>query len=231
METHANAWKCNKMYVWKLITSAIRSVAGSWNPYCQSTGKFSANIKFELTNNNIKIFFSGRKILIARELTKIHESFYREDIDRINMFKSPIRGELTVVISEKNIKDKFFDEEKIFKKAKLYLKKYSLKDTVNIILETEKIKVTAKAANIFFLFIIISLFNSNLSIFFFHLSSSNITLNNQSFFWFCSFLKYNSNVHFAMYLVDKNYHKIWTCYDFMQEKPIIFLSTKACYDR
>jgi hypothetical protein len=30
-------------------------VAGSWNPYCQSTGKFSANKKFELTKNNIKI--------------------------------------------------------------------------------------------------------------------------------------------------------------------------------
>ena len=46
------------------------------------------------------------EILIAREITKIHETFYRENIDHIKLFKTPIRGELTVVISEKNIKDK-----------------------------------------------------------------------------------------------------------------------------
>ena len=78
-------------------------------------------------------------MLIARELTKMHESFYREDIDKINMFKTPIKGELTVVISEKNIKDKFFDENKIIKKAKIYLKKYSLKDVVELLFESEKI--------------------------------------------------------------------------------------------
>ena len=40
--------------------------------------------------------------------------------------------------STDNIIDKF-DEEKIVNKAKKYLKKYSLKDTVDLILETEKI--------------------------------------------------------------------------------------------
>ena len=65
----------------------------------------------------------GRKILIAKELTKLHESFYRENIDEINMFKTPIKGELTIVISEKNTKDKTFNEEKIIKRAKIYLKK------------------------------------------------------------------------------------------------------------
>ena len=77
--------------------------------------------------------------MIAKEITKIHESFYREDIDKINMFKTSINGELTVVISEKNIKDKFFDENKIIKKAKIYLKKYSLKDVVELLFESEKI--------------------------------------------------------------------------------------------
>ena len=86
-----------------------------------------------------KKFFSGRKLLIAKELTKLHESFYREDIDKIDMFKTPIKGELTVVISEKKIKDKFFDEKKVIKKAKLYLKKYSLKDVVELLFESEKI--------------------------------------------------------------------------------------------
>ena len=55
------------------------------------------------------------------------------------MFKTSIKGELTVVISEKKIKDKFFDEKKVIKKAKLYLKKYSLKDVVELLFESEKI--------------------------------------------------------------------------------------------
>ena len=88
---------------------------------------------------NFKKFFSGRKILIARELTKIHESFVREEINDLKMFKNQIKGELTIVISENISKSKNFDENKIVNKIKKYLKNYSLKDTVNLILETEKI--------------------------------------------------------------------------------------------
>ena len=86
-----------------------------------------------------KTFFSSRKILIAKEITKIHETFYRENIDHIKLFKTPIRGELTVVISEKNIKDKILDEDKIIKKARLYLKKYTLKDVVELLFESEQV--------------------------------------------------------------------------------------------
>tara|TARA_B100001093_G_scaffold308244_1_gene294119 strand:- start:376 stop:1218 length:843 start_codon:yes stop_codon:yes gene_type:complete len=100
---------------------------------------FIPAIKINFYLKHFKNFFKGRKILIAREITKLHESFYREDIDKINMFKTPLKGELTVVISEKKIKDKFFDEKKIIKKAKVYLKKYSLKDVVELIFETEQI--------------------------------------------------------------------------------------------
>ena len=100
---------------------------------------FIPSIKINFYLKKFKQFFSGRKILIAKELTKLHETFLREDVDKINMFKTSIKGELTVVISEKNIKDKFFDEEKIIKKAKLYLKKYSLKDVVELLFESEKI--------------------------------------------------------------------------------------------
>ena len=88
---------------------------------------------------NFKTFYSGRKILIAKEISKVHETFFRDDIDKIQMFKTPLKGELTIVISEKNIKDKTFDEEKITKKAKSYLKKYSLKDVVELLFESEKI--------------------------------------------------------------------------------------------
>ncbi len=100
---------------------------------------FIPSKKINFYIKNFKKFFSGRKILIAREITKIHETFVREDIDNLDLFKNPVKGELTIVISENNKKVKNFDEEKIVNKIKKYLKSYSLKDTVNLILETEKI--------------------------------------------------------------------------------------------
>jgi len=100
---------------------------------------FIPAIKINFYLKKFKLYFSGRKILIARELTKIHESFYRKDIDNISEFEKSMKGELTVIVSEKNTKKKVLDKKKIVNKAKKYLKKYSLKDTVNLILESEKI--------------------------------------------------------------------------------------------
>ena len=88
---------------------------------------------------NFKDYYQNRKILIAKEITKMHETFFRADIDKLKLFKTPLKGELTIVISENDKKVKKFDEEKIVNKAKKYLKNYSLKDTVNLILKTEKI--------------------------------------------------------------------------------------------
>ena len=86
-----------------------------------------------------KKFFTGREILIAKEITKIHETFIREKVEELSLFKNPLKGELTIVISEEQNKNEIFDEKKIVNKIKKYLKSYSLKDTVNLILETEKI--------------------------------------------------------------------------------------------
>ncbi len=86
-----------------------------------------------------KKFYIGREILIAKEITKMHETFIREKVEKLSLFKSPIKGELTIVISEEKNKNESFDEKKIVHKIKKYLKNYSLKDTVNLILETEKI--------------------------------------------------------------------------------------------
>ena len=100
---------------------------------------FISAVKINFYLKKFKDYFSGRKIMIAREMTKIHETFYRNNIDNIEMFKTPIKGELTIMISEKNDSKRIFDKEKIVNKAKKYLKKYSLKDTVDLILESEKV--------------------------------------------------------------------------------------------
>jgi len=106
------------------------------NVYAQVFFVPSKKINFYI--KSFKKYFSGRKILIAKEITKIHEAFIRKNVDELKLFKNPLKGELTIVISENNIKIKKFDEEKIVNKVKKYLKKYSLKDTVSLILETEK---------------------------------------------------------------------------------------------
>ena len=100
---------------------------------------FIPSIKINFYLKKFKYYYSGRRILIAKELTKLHETFYRGEVSTFKMFKTSIKGELTVVISEKDIKDKIFDRNKIILKAKKYLKKYSLKDTVDLIFEIEKI--------------------------------------------------------------------------------------------
>jgi 16S rRNA C1402 (ribose-2'-O) methylase RsmI len=96
-------------------------------------------LKINFYLKKFKEYFSGRQILIAKELTKIHEAFYREYINDMKVFDNKMKGELTVVISEKKIEKKALDKEKIVNKAKKYLKKYSLKDTVDLILESEKV--------------------------------------------------------------------------------------------
>ena len=99
---------------------------------------FIPSKKINFYIKNFKKYFKDRKILIAKEITKIHEAFLREDVDKIKLFKNSFKGELTIVISENNNKTQILDQEKIVNKIKKYLKKYSLKDTVDIILESEK---------------------------------------------------------------------------------------------
>ena len=109
----------------------------SKNNYTQIFFLPSKKINFYI--KNFQKYFLGRKILIAKEITKIHETYLREEIEKLKPFKASIKGELTIVISENSEKPKKFDEQKIVNKVKKYLKNYSLKDTVNLILETEKI--------------------------------------------------------------------------------------------
>ena len=49
----------------------------------------------------IKKNFKGRKILICREMTKFYEEFVRSEVEELELFKNNLKGELTIVISEK----------------------------------------------------------------------------------------------------------------------------------
>ena len=103
---------------------------------------FIPAIKINFYIKLIKKYYSGRKLLIAKEITKVHETFFRENIEDIKLFKTPLKGELTIIISNKKKmkKQQKVNKEKIVNKVKKYLKKYSLKDTVDLICEIEQIK-------------------------------------------------------------------------------------------
>ena len=100
---------------------------------------FIPGLKVNFYLRKFKKYFTGRKLMIGKEITKIHENFLRNDIDKFQLFKNSLKGEITMVVSSTEKKIIKFNQEKIINKAKKYLKKYSLKDCVDLIMETEKI--------------------------------------------------------------------------------------------
>jgi len=110
---------------------------------------FPYSIIFFVSSNKInkvikifKIFFSERKIMIAKEITKIYENFIRDDVNSLDVSKHNLKGELTVVISNKlNVKKKSLNQlgESVKSEIKLMLNKYSNKDVSNFISKREKI--------------------------------------------------------------------------------------------
>ena len=100
---------------------------------------FVPAVKINFYLKIMKKHYFDRKIMIAKEITKIHEEFFRDSVKDIKLFNPTLKGELTIVISENISKKQPINEKKIVNKIKKYLKNYSLKDTVKLILETENI--------------------------------------------------------------------------------------------
>ena len=101
---------------------------------------FTPAIKINFYIKYFKKYFSGRDIFIAREMTKKYETYYRESINNIGSFKLQLKGELTIVISQKNKKKLLTtDYEKIEKQVKKYLKSYTVKDIVELISKKEQV--------------------------------------------------------------------------------------------
>ena len=88
-----------------------------------------------------KKYFVDRKILIAKEMTKIHEHLIREKVESVSTFSESMKGELTVVLSskirEKNSKKEINESVKV--EIKKMLKKYSHKDVVEFISKKENL--------------------------------------------------------------------------------------------
>ena len=102
---------------------------------------FIPAIKINFFIEQFNIFFFDRKILIAREMTKVYESYIRDKVAKVKNLSDNLRGELTVVISEKNKENKFKKviDESVKIKIKEMIKKYSIKVVVEFISKKENL--------------------------------------------------------------------------------------------
>ena len=102
---------------------------------------FIPTSKINFYISKFKNYFFDRKILIAKEMTKMHEDFIRGKVASIKVLSENLKGEFTVVISvknkEKNIQKEIDKSVKI--EIKKMLKKYSHKDVVEFISKKENL--------------------------------------------------------------------------------------------
>ena len=62
---------------------------------------FSSSKKINKIIPGFKKYFSGRKIVFCREISKLYEEYIRTNIDDLETFNKDLKGELTIVLSEK----------------------------------------------------------------------------------------------------------------------------------
>jgi len=102
---------------------------------------FISSKKFLKVFDLVKIFFSDRKIFIAKEMTKLYEKYIQEDVSKLNIKEGELKGELTVVISNASADKKDFQNlrESVKKEIKEMLKIYTIKDIVSFVSKKETI--------------------------------------------------------------------------------------------
>ena len=114
----------------------------------ENLSKLNSSIVFFISpkkiNKNIPLIkknFIGRKILICREMTKFYEEYKRSKVEDLEPLKSNLKGELTIVISEK-IHDKKASQtldESDKRLIKSMINKLSIKEITDLIIRKNDI--------------------------------------------------------------------------------------------
>ena len=114
----------------------------------ENLSKLNSSIVFFISpkkiNRNIPLIkknFIGRKILICREMTKFYEEYKRSKVEDLEPLKSNLKGELTIVISEK-IHDKKASQtldESDKRLIKAMINKLSIKEIIDLIIRKNDI--------------------------------------------------------------------------------------------
>ena len=89
----------------------------------------------------IKKFFSDRKILICREISKFYEEYIRTNVDELDLFVKTPKGELTIVLSERNIAKNISKNlnESDKKNIRKMIKNLSIKDITSLISQNRNV--------------------------------------------------------------------------------------------
>ena len=89
----------------------------------------------------IKNFFSDRKILICREISKLYEEHIRTNVNQLELFDKLPKGELTIVLSEKDVKKNIYKNlnESDKKNIKKMIKNLSIKDITDLISQNKNV--------------------------------------------------------------------------------------------
>ena len=89
----------------------------------------------------IKEYFLEREIVICKEISKFYENYYRSNISELDYFEKELKGEITLVISDKknnkNTSKNLSESDK--KKIKQLIKKLTIKEITNLITEGNSI--------------------------------------------------------------------------------------------
>tara|TARA_Y100000992_G_scaffold258437_1_gene192589 strand:- start:1862 stop:2722 length:861 start_codon:yes stop_codon:yes gene_type:complete len=65
---------------------------------------FSSSKKVNKIIPYLKKNFAGRRILFCREISKFYEEYIRKNVNELELFNKELKGELTIVVSEKDKK-------------------------------------------------------------------------------------------------------------------------------
>ena len=97
--------------------------------------------KFNRSISIIKKYFSDRKILICKEITKYYEEYFRFNVSELDQKNISLKGEITLVLSEIKLVNKtsnnLNESDKI--KIRKLIKKLSIKEIVDLIKDGKNI--------------------------------------------------------------------------------------------
>ena len=89
----------------------------------------------------LKKNFKGRKIVFCREISKLYEEYIRKNIDDLQPFTKEPKGELTIVISEKenykNISQRLNESDKVI--ISKMINKLSIKEITDLISQNSNV--------------------------------------------------------------------------------------------
>jgi 16S rRNA (cytidine1402-2'-O)-methyltransferase len=120
---------------------AIANVLNQISKFNDTCVFFISSKKVNKIIPELKKNFSGRKVIFCREISKIYEEFIRKNVDDLEIFNKELKGELTIVISEKKIEKNYSQElsESDMNIIKKMINKLTIKEITEIISQNKDI--------------------------------------------------------------------------------------------